>query len=452
VLAKALTFPDPEHCSLDHLNQPVASLAQTVDAYLRTQDKSEYTIRNIKSNLRRLFRLAESHQLFTPLPVHLTPRYDCHARPPRRGTNREWARHYHLYVAQWPPDLQQAYHDFVTWATAPLVTGRDASLRKRESSMRSYRDAFEAYFGFLHYIRHLAPLTFDHLFDSTLITAFVHWHVNELHHRTTLAIRYHLQRFITLTKQYRPLPDVRTHLLALLRTLPLPHPLYNKEEAWVSMDTLERIGCELWPRSSLDELRQKPHNSGRKAAFYAGLSLMLRLWRYVPLRQRNMREMRLKDNLYQDVHGLWHITFRGDELKIATKRGKLNVFDVYFPETLVPVLEDYLRVWRPLLLTDDQPSSSRVFLASRGVPYTEIRLRTTTKAIVYRYTGQCWHPHITRTVWTTEWIRNSGDFHTAAVMLNDRLDTVIARYTHLLEEDVAQKAYKLIDARHGQGT
>jgi hypothetical protein len=36
-------------------------------------------------------------------------------------------------------------------------------------------------------------------------------------------------------------------------------------------------------------------------------------------------------------------------------------------------------------------------------------------------------------------------------MLNDRLETVIAKYTYLLEEDVAEKAYKLIDERIGQG-
>ena len=54
-------------------------------------------------------------------------------------------------------------------------------------------------------------------------------------------------------------------------------------------------------------------------------------------------------------------------------------------------------------------------------------------------------------VWVTEWIRNThGDFYTAAIMLNDRLETVIASYAHLLEEDVAEKAYRLIEERNGQ--
>jgi hypothetical protein len=36
-------------------------------------------------------------------------------------------------------------------------------------------------------------------------------------------------------------------------------------------------------------------------------------------------------------------------------------------------------------------------------------------------------------------------------MLNDNIQTVIGKYAHLLEEDVAEKAYRLIDERNGQG-
>ena len=73
------------------------------------------------------------------------------------------------------------------------------------------------------------------------------------------------------------------------------------------------------------------------------------------------------------------------------------------------------------------------------------------KRLVYSYTGKRWHPHIIRTVWATEHIRKTGDFYGAAIMLNDRLETVMAKYTHLVEEDVAEKIYRLIDERNGQG-
>jgi hypothetical protein len=299
VLATALDRPDPHHLDLAHMPQSFPAIARAVETHLQAHDKSVYTIRNVKSNLRRLFDRAAAQGLFTLAPPQLTPRFNDRARRPRRGTNHEWQNHTHLRFARWSPELQQAFHDFTAWATAPVVEGRDASLRKRPSTMDAYLQAFEAYFGYLHHIQHLPTLTFDHLFDLTLITQFVHWHVNDLHHRPTLAIRYYLQRFITLAKQYRPLPELRSQLLALQRTIPQPHSLYFKEDAWVPLATLDEIGRQLWPRQPLDTLRKLPYNSGSKAAFYAGISLMLRLWTYVPFRQRNIREMRLNHNLYQ---------------------------------------------------------------------------------------------------------------------------------------------------------
>ena len=148
---------------------------------------------------------------------------------------------------------------------------------------------------------------------------------------------------------------------------------------------------------------------------------MLRLWTYIPYRQRNMREMQLGENLYQDAQGTWRITFRGEQLKVASRRGRPNVFDLPFPETLVPVLEEYLAVWRPILVGKAWHPSSYVFLTRYGTPFQAESLGETIQNIVYRYTGKHWHPHIIRTVWATEWIRKThGDFYTAAIMLNDQ--------------------------------
>ena len=38
------------------------------------------------------------------------------------------------------------------------------------------------------------------------------------------------------------------------------------------------------------------------------------------------------------------------------------------------------------------------------------------------------------------------------IMLNDRLETVIANYAHLLKDDMAEKAYRLIEERYNQRT
>jgi hypothetical protein len=356
-----------------------------------------------------------------------------------------------LHYRQWSPDLQEAFATFQTWATAPVIPGRNATLKKRLTTMKGYMIAFEGYFGFLHHVKHVSPITFDHLFDLSLITNFVHWHINDVHKRPTVTIHEFLTHILALTRQYRPNPALRADLMTLKKTLPKPDPLYKKEDAWVSLATLHEVGEAIWPRKQPKDFPQRRIKiPGRFGAVRAGLSLMLRLWTYIPYRSRNMREMELGTNLHKDAHGKWRLTFRGEQLKVATKRGRPNILDLPFPEQLVPVLEDYLATWRPLLVSAASQPTNLVFLTVRGNRYTHEALMQSTKMIVYRYTGKAWHPHIIRTVWATEWIRKThGDFYTAAIMLNDRLETVIAKYTHLLDEDVAEKAYSLIQERNG---
>jgi len=85
-----------------------------------------------------------------------------------------------------------------------------------------------------------------------------------------------------------------------------------------------------------------------------------------------------------------------------------------------------------------------VFLTLLGTPYKYGTFYNATTNAVYRITGKPWHPHIVRTVWATEWIRDKhpGDFYGAAITLNDKLQTVIDRYSHLLGDGIAEKVYQ----------
>ena len=452
VLATALHCADPQHCSPEHYQQPLPTLTHVVEEYLRAQGKGVSTIRNTKNYLRRLFHLAEAHHLVSLTPASLISRYDLKNRLNRTGSDASEPTGAYLLYRYWPADLQKTFTAFQTWATTPVVPGRPASLRKRPTTMEYYRLHFESYFGYLHHHVHRVP-TFDDLFDFELVTAYVHWHVNDRHQRPTSTIFKFMNVLLALTRQYRPNEELHARLKSLRRTLPAPSPLYDKNEAWVSLDELAQVGAAIWPR------KQPPQSSshydakypGLSYATYAGLSLMLRLWTWIPYRQRNMREMLLGDNLHKDSQGQWRITFRGEQLKIGVKRGKPNIFDLPFPTDLVPVLENYLAIWRPILLSNLAHADTHVFITRRGSYYNQHTLRNSTARIVYRYTGKRWHPHMIRTVWATEWIRNGGDFFKAAIMLNDTLETVIANYAHLRDENVAEEVYAVLARRNGQG-
>lgn len=341
VLAKALQAPDPQQCLLPQWNQPLPTLYRHVETYLLAQDKSAHTLRNTKNNLSRLWRLAETQGVFTPIPPVLTRRYDPRTQPKRHGGGFATVKARYLPFKDWPPALQESFTTFATWASAPMVTGIDATLRKRPVTVENYRLNFEAYFGFLHHVQQLPTLTFDQLFDMTLVTAYVHWHVNELHHKPTKAIYMFLQRLLSLTKQYRPLPELREQIRLLFKELPFPSPSFNKDDAWVPMATLDEIGRTLWPSKPPHSLRQDKEHRGRNSALHAGYSRMFRLWYYIPYRSRNMREMKFEENLHQATHGQWWITFSGEQLKVASRRGRPNTFNMPFPSALVPLLEAY---------------------------------------------------------------------------------------------------------------
>jgi Phage integrase family len=451
-LAEALQCSDPQHCPLDRYHRPLPSLYRLVETHLLAKGKSKDTIRNTKNNLSRLFRLAEEQHLLSLTPQPLTPRYPLKNKPARPGGAHLRRNGTYLPYTQWPAALQDAFTAYAAWATDPVVPGRDASRQKRFSTINGgYRRSFEAYFGFLHHIQQRPTLTFEQLFDLPLVTAFVYWHVKDIHQRPTVTIHNFLTNLIALTheKDYRPLPALRAQLGALKKTLAKPSPVYNKEDAWVPIATLRAIGHSLWPQQPPQPLPHETHHSDHKAAWRAGLSLMLQLWTYIPYRQRNICEMQFEDNLKQDAHGHWFITFRGEQLKIARRRGQPNIFKLSFPPTLVPLLEDYQKIWRPLLLTQASQPSAHVFLTSRGTPYQQQTLTATTHRIVYSHTGKYWHPHNIRTVWATEWIENGGDLLDAARLLNDKLETVVNTYAHLRDQIMAEEVYKTLDQRYG---
>jgi hypothetical protein len=176
----------------------------------------------------------------------------------------------------------------------------------------------------------------------------------------------------------------------------------------------------------------------------AGLSVIFQLWEYIPYRSRNMREMQLDTNLYRR-HGQWHLRFVGEQLKIGYKNGRLNEFDLPIPPRVVPYLETYLEVWRPLLLTHSADPNPYVLLTSTGRPYARSAFNTGLGGLVYSFTGKHWNPHMVRTVWATEKILAGVDFLRVAEMLNDRLETVVKRYAHLRQRNTAEEMYALID-------
>lgn len=446
VLAKALGFTSPGLCPPAAYNQPIDKLYELLDQ--AQVAKGDITKRNTKNNISLLFRTATKHQLFSnpkavqKAPGRPKPKHDWRKRTKRKGAEASTHQYYYLRKDEWPSHLMKEYEALVLWAVSPMVKGRPADQKKRASTIKLYKQGFSAFFGFLHHVQNveLKELRFNFVFDFDKLKAFVDWHVNVLHDRVTQFIVMYVGRVATLLRQYRPDPTTLELVKTLKRELGKPKKHYNKREVWVPLTDLDAIGQALWPT-------RMPTGSlctGKGYARAACMSLIIRLLCRRPFRQRNVREMQIDENVYKTTEGSWMIRFVGEALKIEQKNGQENDFELPFPTDLVPQLETFLSTWRPLL----GGSSRHLFLNIDGKPfYSESTFNAAFGRPIYSHTGKRFHPHLVRTVWATEYIKETHDFYGAAIMLNDTLDAVIKNYAEVLDEGTARKADEWLQSK-----
>lgn len=443
VFANVLGYPTPVSCPQTAYHLPIENIYGLLDPVQAGKGKSVQ--RNTKNSLSLLFRTACKHDLLPTNAIEESPSsrpnppFNWEERTARKGSECSKPKHYYLRKKEWPRLLTEDFEAFSQWAVAEFVEDRSAEFKKRPSTIKNYRQNFSAYFGYLYHKENVPAddLRIDLLFDPERLRRFVTWHINTLHKRVTRTIELFLLRVIAMLKQYKPNPIALEAVTKLRGALAKPEPVYNKEEVWVSLADLKAIGQAFWPT----RMPRGINCTGKGHARAAVMSLMISLWCQRPLRQRNMREMQLIDNLYKDDEGNWKIHFVGEELKVGRKKGRQNDYDQSFPADLVPNLNEYLSFWRPLLIKDHANPPKEVFLSMEGTPFkNEQHLHLAVVSRIYSQTGKRFHPHMFRTVWATEYIRETHDFYGAAVMLNDTLETVIRDYAEVLDYGTVEKA------------
>jgi hypothetical protein len=229
-----------------------------------------------------------------------------------------------------------------------------------------------------------------------------------------------------------------------------PTPLHVKRNHMVSLSELEEVAdaCLAEGRAPLVPAGKTPRFPGKQRAGRFQRGVILKLLVRVPLRQRNIREMQLDRHLYKDDNRHWHLEFAGDDLKIGHRGSQINKYELnlstYRPE-FIPILEEWLTVHRPKL--PGAATSPFVFLTQLGKPHIQKTLHLDLSEAVAMRTGKRFFPHIVRTMWATEFLRETQDFQTAATMLGDQLKTVIDAYYHVVHKEQIPKASNFLDKK-----
>jgi hypothetical protein len=411
-----------------------------LNAYLETLEPppSGYTVRNTRNNLSWLVRQAQALGLLS------VPEAPATAPPPTRAEQRRrWRQQarvpplggrYSLPPAAWPPAVR------AWWEAYRAARG----LKLRADTLRTRERRLGGYLGYR--LAEEAPpgAAVEDLFDVACLDRFVRWHGRRWGVRVTrLGVQTaKILRHLAAYAKSPAVPDLKDYC----KDLPEPDPVQDKARQWFTLAELEAVGLDLWAHAQQPVTRARGlAHPGLYRALEAGRALMLRLLVRVPLRQRNLRELRLGKHLYRDHEGHWQLALVGEDLKVGKRRGRVNAFrldlSAHAPE-LIPHLEAYLDRFRPLL--PHAEADPHVWLTRGGRPYTVHSVHAELRAAVDRRLGRHFYPHLIRTVWATEFINATGDFTTAAYMLNDHVATVLGRYQALLERPLQAKAHTFL--------
>jgi hypothetical protein len=417
------------------------TLGQTVSAVSQKSDRN---------HLRHVFRVAEAHGLLqAPLPPRLLKKPNRVAfwdelrktSPYRSVYIRSGVWDYGLAQRDWPPDVVAGWQNYRLRCDG----------RIRETTFKGYAGILSAYLGYVAHILERTPVWED-VFDGEQIRAFVRWHAGRSQRK--VSSKGARMAFVAVAIAKAVGHDNTEALRRMRNDLPVPAAVHDKDNHWIPLAQLDAVADACMQEGRIPPVSPRKHIRfpGARCASIFQKGLMLKILVRIPLRQRNLREMQMGmgKNLYQDPRTKhWVIRFHGDELKVGTKDNKENEYKVdvttYAPE-LLKLLEEFRTVHRPKL--PGAAACEHLFLTSVGRPYTGGSLTKELSDVVTMRTGVHFFPHMIRTIWATTYLTapdTYGDFFTAAVMLGDRLQTVIKAYAHVLDDKHYAKARAFLD-------
>jgi hypothetical protein len=470
-------------------------LARTTKSRSGATGLSADAIRNVKNDVSFFLRQAAEYKLLEPSLVEVASykearRAAIRARP-NRGERFEVAKY---TLDPVPISFQKELDAYRIWTTSPYTQKRPASLKRREATQDGVETYIKRFAGYLVKFKgfRAKEITLSCLTAPQNLIDHVVWYVENQGGRYTAGVKYICSKVTCLAKYLqitavsgdvkREMEERITEIKEFRVALPATVQVVDKTVRWISLKNLDAIAvahdpanfakrdvCERWVRAFNRLVREHEQgifpkgNDFTVTALQAGISLMLRLIVRIPLRQRNLREMEwnparpeLGRNLYKSGDQ-WHLRFRGVDMKIGHKRGKENMVNYTFPPDLGADLDRYMKLWRPMLIDSttylhcaperagEMPrivDQEYFFLNSCGRQFTSAGIQCQISNLTYKYFGVSMSPHIVRSVWATEYLKEKGmpGVVICAYMLNDTIQTVLTTYADILTPDCQDDA------------
>jgi integrase len=361
---------------------------------------------------------------------------------------------YRTVFERLPQSLRLEIERLLEWKMAKFSHGRPERCRHRPVTAGILRKTLCRIHGFLELIHGQSVSNLEQLVSQDALRKFVEWSLNERHNNGRSFVPC-LGMLYACFRMYPPLKDRDfSWLKDLIEQLPHDDAEIQKQEVkarkWVDYDTLSGI-----PEKIRNERSAIEKKDSRRAALLCRNELLVKWLTVLPWRQRNLRECKLGDrengaNLFKGAisrrtsiakpkwveevlrsnpnEHFWQFFFKPDE----TKTGQL--VHSLVPKQLIPLLEEYLKNYRPLLVNGKDPQT--LFLSESGRSIGDAGIFTIVTNITYRYTGRPVNPHLFRDIFAVTWLENNPeDYLTLSKLLWHRnVQTTLKVYGRNFDE------------------
>lgn len=146
-------------------------------------------------------------------------------------------------------------------------------------------------------------------------------------------------------------------------------------------------------------------------------------------------------HLYRRPDGGWALRFERSLFKNFKGAAADRDYDVSLPQSVAKRIETYLTEARPLLQSPEcayffRPCKTKN--AKHARPLSDEAVYEVVRSMATRYIPECsgFGPHAFRHIVPTDWLKtHPRDYMTVALILHDKLETVVANYCHLAADD-----------------
>jgi integrase len=338
---------------------------------------------------------------------------------------------YFVPLKMFPAELSNEVVALLKWKQAPYVKTRRKK-RLRPVSARNLENAITRLYGFLINIQPKlqesapanVPRTIRTLLDLVTfesISTFTDWWLN-IRQRKGRSLVVKWGALCAALKEHPSYKNSDfTWFDDLIRGVPYESESTRrerKERKYLPYETVIDI-----PRRIRERRKGAARLGPVEVAFCIHDELVIQWLVILPWRQRNLRECRIgmkseRSNLFNAEIEQWDSVARPKWIEEKLRVNPREKFWQYhfreeetknghevrsiLPRRLVPLLENYLEHYRPLLIKGNDPGT--LFVNRDGVPLNDARMETLVSKLTLRHAGRRVTPHIFRDIWAYWWL------------------------------------------------